>query len=114
MKRVSVTEELAYGKALDRLTGGDRPAPAQKRPEPAPQQEAEEVARIKLSVFLGRGEDVYLEGLSSEAKFTGGRKVSKTKLIEAMVRAFRTTNLDMRGVSTDEDLLNRVIAQLRT
>jgi hypothetical protein len=26
MKRAKITEELAYGTALDRLTGGDRPA----------------------------------------------------------------------------------------
>jgi hypothetical protein len=68
---------------------------------------------IKLSVFLNRGEDAYLENLASIAKFSGGKKLSKTKLIEAMVRAFRKTNLDVRGVKTDEELSKRVIAQLR-
>ena len=68
---------------------------------------------IKLSVFLNRGEDSYLEGLSSTAKVSGGRKVSKTRLIQAMVRAFRQSNLDVRGVRTDDELLKRVIAQLR-
>ena len=110
MKRARVTEELAYGTALDRLTGVDKPTP-----EP-PQKEVAEPAKslmIKLSVFLNREEDAYLEGLSSTAKFSGGKKLSKTKLIEAMVRAFRTSNLDVRGVKTDEELFNRVIAQLR-
>jgi hypothetical protein len=68
---------------------------------------------IKLSVFLSRQEDAYLENLASTAKFSGGRKLSKTKLIEAMVRAFRTTRLDVRGVKTDEELFKRVTAQLR-
>ena len=68
---------------------------------------------IKLSVFLNREEDAYLEGLASAAKFSGGKKLSKTRLIEAMVRAFRTTNLDVQGVKTDEELLSRVTAQLR-
>lgn len=114
MKRVSVTEELAYGKALDRLTGSERAAPAPQTDEPpAAAPEAAESARIKLSVFLGRGEDAFLEGLSSASKFSGGKKISKTRLIEAMVRAFRTTELDVRGVRNDEDLLNRVLAQLR-
>ena len=110
MKRVRVTEELAYGTALDRLTGADKPAPAAEKGKPP---ERPEVAMIKLSVFLNREEDAYLETLASIAKFSGGKKLSKTRLIEAMVRAFSTTKLDVRGVKTDEELLKRVTAQLR-
>ena len=110
MKRASVTEELAYGTALDRLTGSDRPAPAPKELAPAEQLRA---ATIKLSVFLSREEDAYLETLASTAKFSGGKKLSKTQLIEAMVKAFRSSNLDVRGVKTDDELCERVIAQLR-
>ena len=54
-----------------------------------------------------------LENLASTAKFSGGRKLSKTKLIAAMVRAFRTTGLDVRGVKTDDELLKRITAELR-
>jgi len=111
MKRVRVTEELAYGSALDRLTGSEQPArtpPDRKEAVPEP-----ETSRIKLSVFLNRGEDAYLESLASTAKFSGGRKLSKTRLIEAMVKAFRTSGLDVRGVRTDEELLNRAITQMR-
>ena len=68
---------------------------------------------IKLSVFLNREEDAYLENLAHTAKFSGGKKLSKTKLIEAMVRAFRQTDLDVRGVKDDQELLNRVMAQIR-
>jgi hypothetical protein len=68
---------------------------------------------IKLSVFLNRQEDAYLESLASTAKFTGGKKLSKTRLVEAMVRAFRTTELDVKGVKTSEELLQRLSAQLR-
>lgn len=110
MKRASVTEELAYGTALERLTGTDKPvtAPPKRRPTgPA------NLATIKLSVFLNREEDAYLESLASTAKFSGGKKISKTKLIEAMVRAFRSTKLDVRGVKTNEELFKRVNAQLR-
>ncbi len=113
MKRASITEELAYGSALDRLTGSDRPVPVKKRETVAPAETTVETTMIKLSVFLNREEDAYLEDLSSTAKFSGGRKLSKTRLIEAMVRAFRTTKLDVRGVKTDEELLKRVNAQLR-
>jgi hypothetical protein len=118
MKRAKITEELAYGSALDRLTGSERPAPADAAPAPGekpavPAAEAPRSAMIKLSVFLNREEDAYLEGLASTAKFSGGRKLSKTKIIEAMVRAFRRTNLDVRGVRDDEELLRRVMAQLR-
>ncbi len=124
MKRASVTEELAYGTALDRLTGTEKPAtptpkrePIEHKPEPIPKEreptEQAKVSMIKLSVFLNRQEDAYLENLASTAKFSGGKKLSKTKLIEAMVRAFRTTRLDVRGVKTDEELFKRVTAQLR-
>ena len=117
MKRVRVTEELAYGGALDRLTGSDQPArPPQEARVPQEKEEVvsePETSRIKLSVFLNRGEDAYLESLASTAKFSGGRKLSKTRLIEAMVRAFRTSGLDVRGVKTDDELYNRVVTQLR-
>jgi hypothetical protein len=113
MKRARITEELAYGTALDRLTGGDRPVePPEPRPT-VPPPEPPRTAMIKLSVFLNREEDAYLEDLSSTAKFSGGKKLSKTKLIEAMVRAFRQTGLDVRGIRDDEELFKRVIAQLR-
>jgi len=118
MKRVSVTEELAYGSALDRLTGAEKPAPTAKKrrqsgPAKIPTMAPAKAPMIKLSVFLNREEDAYLEGLASTAKFSGGKKVSKTKLIEAMVRAFRGSKLDVRGVKTDEELFDRVTAQLR-
>ena len=115
MKRAKITEELAYPKvnALDRFTGGDRPAqPVEQKPA-LPATESPKSAMIKLSVFLNREEDAYLESLASTAKFSGGRKLSKTKLIEAMVRAFRRTSLDVRGVKDDQELLNRITAQVR-
>lgn len=109
MKRAKVTEENAYGTALERLTGSEKPAQA------LPRREAREqpAAMIKLSVFLNQQEDAYLENLASVAKFSGGKKISKTKLIETMVRAFSTTELDVRGVTTEEELLQRLNAQLR-
>lgn len=110
MKRASVTEELAYGTALERLTGTDKPVTTPPKRGPT---EPANLAMIKLSVFLNREEDAYLENLASTAKFSGGKKISKTRLIEAMVRAFRSTKLDVRGVKTDEELFKRVIAQLR-
>jgi hypothetical protein len=115
MKRARITEELAYGTALDRLTGGDSPS-TERTPEPrqtAPPPEPPRTAMIKLSVFLNREEDSYLENLASTAKFSGGKKLSKTKLIEAMVRAFRETDLDVQGIRDDKELFKRVIAQLR-
>ena len=110
MKRARVTEEAAYGTALDRLISADRPAQTPPKGEPSEQPKT---AMIKLSVFLNREEDTYLETLASAAKFSGGKKISKTRLIEAMVRAFSTTKLDVQGVKTDEELSERVIAQLR-
>jgi len=110
MKRASITEEIAYGNALDRLTGEKRKTtvtPGRQSAAPA------STTMIKLSVFLNREEDSYLESLASTAKFSGGKKISKTRLIEAMVRAFRQSKLDVRGVRTDEELYKRIIAQMR-
>ncbi|UCD08260.1 MAG: hypothetical protein JSU79_07850 [Dehalococcoidales bacterium] len=112
MKRARVTEENAYGRALDRLTGNDTktatPTPPPEQVIPDPQS-----TTIKLSVFLNRQEDEYLENLSSTAKFSGGKKISKTRLVENMVKAFSDTELDVRGVTSDEELLVRLKAQLR-
>ena len=113
MKRARITEELAYGTALDRLTGNDQPVSPPEPRQPAPPPETPKTAMIKLSVFLNREEDAYLENLASTAKFSGGKKLSKTKIIEAMVQAFRNTKLDVRGVKDDQELLKRAIAQLR-
>ena len=113
MKRARITEELAYGTALDRLTGNDRTITQPEPRQPVNLPDTPKTAMIKLSVFLNHEEDAYLENLASTAKFSGGKKLSKTKLIEAMVRAFRETELDVRGVRTDEELLKRVITQLR-
>ena len=110
MKGVRVTEELACGSAWDRAPCTREPAKAPPKREPTEQTR---IAMIKLSVFLNRKEDAYLEALASTAKFSGGKKLSKTRLIEAMVRAFSTTKLDVRGVKADEELFKRVIAQLR-
>ncbi len=111
MKRARITEQIAYGTALDRLTGSDKPVKVPRQKEELPDPPG--VAMIKLSVFLNREEDAYLENLSSTAKFSGGKKISKTRLIKAMVQAFRRTDLDVRGVKTDDELLVRVNAQLR-
>ncbi len=113
MKRARITEEIAYGTALDRLTGSNPPVAPPEPRQTAPPPETPRSAMIKLSVFLNHEEDAYLENLASTAKFSGGKKLSKTKLIEAMVRAFRKTELDVRGVKDDQELLKRVTAQLR-
>lgn len=117
MKRARITEELAYGTALDRFTGGEKlTQPAARPPDPKTASETPAPARstmIKLSVFLNREEDAYLESLASTAKFSGGKKLSKTKLIEAMVRAFRKSGIDVKGIKDDEELFRRVAAQLR-
>ena len=115
MKRASITEENTYRNALDRLTGGDRTenAPPRTAPARSAMKEAPSISTIKLSVFLNSNEDAYLESLASTAKFTGGKKLSKTRLVEAMVRAFSTTELDVKGVKTGDELLQRLSAQLR-
>ena len=111
MKRASVTKELTFGSsALDRLTGADKPTPAPLAKKPPAQSAG--ASLIKLSVFLRREEDAYLENLSSTAKFSGGKKLSKTGIVAAMVRAFRTTSLDVRGVKNGEELYQRLVAQL--
>lgn len=113
MKRAKITEELAYGSALDRLTGGERQTAAAPDKKDIPPAATSRSMMIKLSVFLNRDEDAYLEALAATAKFSGGKKLSKTKLIEAMVRAFRKTNLDVRGVKDYQELLTRIAAQLQ-
>jgi len=115
MKRAKITEELAYGSALDRLTGGEKTASKPEAPKaaPAPTTQPIKPEMIKLSVFLNREEDAFLEALASTAKFSGGKKLSKTKLIEAMVRAFRKTNLDVRGVNDYQELQSRIAAQMQ-
>ena len=117
MKRAKITEELAYGTALDRLTGVRKPVPPPDSfPEETPAAKTPtppKSSMIKLSVFLNHEEDAYLENLASTAKFSGGKKLSKTKIIEAMVKAFRQSGIDVRGVKDDTELFRRASAQMK-
>lgn len=108
MKRAQLTQQHVSRSALDRLTGSDDSQPSTLKKEAPPK-----VPMIKLSVFLNREEDAYLESLAAAAKFSGGTKLSKTRLVQAMVRAFSQSGLDANGVKNDEELFQRVFAQLR-
>ena len=70
MKRARVTEELAYGNALDRLTGAGKPRQVARQDKREVQPPT---TMIKLSVFLNQEEYSYLENLASTAKFSGGK-----------------------------------------
>ena len=68
-------------------------------------------AQQKLKAWVEKGNTVI--ATKGGAKWLSDKKISKTKLVENMVRAFSTTELDVRGVKSNDELLQRLIAQLR-
>lgn len=63
---------------------------------------------IRVSTFLPKEVVVYLNSLSMKAKATGGAKLSSTMLIRAMVKATMKTKLDVSGIKTEKELVEKI------
>lgn len=67
-----------------------------------------EVNVFRMPVTLPEEVMLYLEKLSLSAKATGGKKLSNTMITRATLKALMDINLDVSGVKTEEELVERV------
>ena len=67
-----------------------------------------EVNVFRMSVTMPEEVMLYLEKLSLSAKATGGKKLSNTMITRATLKALMDINLDVSGVKTEEELVERV------
>jgi len=54
-----------------------------------------------------------METISKKAKFTGGKKFSRSSIIRTVVEVSRKLNIDVSNVKTEKELENRFIEALR-
>lgn len=61
---------------------------------------------------LTKNQVCYLEGLSKSSKFSGGRKISRTAIIRALLLACKDVDIDVDGVKSEKELCERVLLAL--
>lgn len=65
------------------------------------------------SVNLDKKQICFLDEISKNCKFTSGRKMSRTSVIRAFLRAWKKLDIDVNGVKSEEDLKERMAASFK-
>ena len=68
----------------------------------------------RVITFLTRDELDFLDKLGKDALFSAGCKLSRSKIISAMVNVIRKLNIDGQGVSSRKELENKIVNTLRS
>jgi len=63
----------------------------------------------RVIAFLNREEVDYLDKIGKDAFFTKGTKLSRIKIIRAMIEAIRKLQIDGVNIKTEEDLKNEIL-----
>lgn len=64
-------------------------------------------------VSLDKKQICFLDEISKTCKFTGGRKLSRTSIIRAFLRAVKNLDIDVSGVKSEEDLKKRMAVSFK-
>ena len=67
----------------------------------------------RVITFLTREELDFLDKIGKDALFSTGTKLSRSKIISALVNAIRKLNIDGRGLSSKKELENKIIEILK-
>lgn len=62
------------------------------------------------TIGLTKKHACYLEGLSKSSRFSGGRKISRTAIIRALLLACKDFEIDVSGVKSEQELYERVLS----
>lgn len=65
------------------------------------------------TVGLNREQVCFLNEISKRAKFSGGRKLSRTAILRAIIKAARNLGINATGVKTEKELKGRVLEAFR-
>jgi len=66
----------------------------------------------RVIAFLNREDIDYLDRIGKDALFTKGTKLSRVKVIRAMVEAMRALNINGRDISSEEELKNEILNKI--
>ncbi len=87
-----------------------RPAP--RKSTSAPMEHA--TGYLRTSVILDEPIDRWLQDLGVLCKSSGGKKLRKTTIIRAVIRALmRLDTLDVSGVGDEDELRDRIVEAIR-
>jgi len=71
---------------------------------------AEKLKRV--IAFLNRDEIDYLDMIGKDALFTKGVKLSRVKVIRAMVEAMKVLNINGKDISSEEELKAEILKRI--
>ena len=75
---------------------------------------AKENGKIQRVVtFLDRQEMDFVDKLGKDALFSSGIKIPRTKIIQVMVDILRKTNIDVKGIKTQQELKERILGAMK-
>ena len=63
----------------------------------------------RVVTFLHRKEIDFLDKLGKDALFSNGIKIPRTKIIQAMIDILSRTNVDVKGIKTEQELKERIL-----
>jgi hypothetical protein len=67
----------------------------------------------RVVAFLDRKEIDFLDKLGKDALFYNGLKIPRTKIIQLMVDILTRTNVDVKGIKTEQELKERILGAMR-
>lgn len=68
---------------------------------------------FRLPISITKSQEIWLQNLSNEMKFTGGYKLPKSYIIRALLDAIMTFDIDVNGVKTERELKNRILYSIK-
>ena len=65
-------------------------------------------------VSLSKKQLCFLDEISKNCKFPGGRKLCRTSIVRAFLMAAQKLDIDATGIKSEEELKERVLASFKT
>jgi hypothetical protein len=65
------------------------------------------------TVALSKKQICFLDRISKESKFSGGRKLSRTSVLRAILKAGKKLKIDLSEVRCEKELKERILASFQ-
>ncbi|MDD5236557.1 MAG: hypothetical protein PHU91_02715 [Candidatus Omnitrophica bacterium] len=69
--------------------------------------------KVWTSVNLSKKEICFLDEISKNCKFSGGRKLRRTSILRALLVAGKRLNIDVNRVKSEKELKERVLVSFK-
>ncbi|MBU0534121.1 MAG: hypothetical protein KJ887_04935 [Candidatus Omnitrophica bacterium] len=65
------------------------------------------------TVNLNKRQICFLDEISKKSKFSGGRKLSRTAILRAILKAANKLDIDVSGIKTEKELKERLLESFK-